>query len=56
MKKAAPEIRKRAGSRWRYVLWSRRKVKAHGLRQNQDARTGLKAISLRDEAVELHAG
>src|ERR1041385_1146693 len=54
MKKAAPEIRKRAGSRWRYVLWSKRKVKAHRLRQNHDARIGRARKSLPVEAFEAH--
>jgi hypothetical protein len=53
--KAAPEIRKRAGSRWRYVLWSKRKVKAHRLRQNQDARIGSKGLSMPGEALKVHA-
>jgi len=53
--KAAPEIRKRAGSRWRYVLWPQRKVKACRVRQNQDARTGLKRKSLPVEALKVCA-
>jgi hypothetical protein len=55
MKKAAPEIRKRAGSRWRYVLCVERKVKARCLRQNQDARMGSKGKSASVEGLKVHA-
>src|SRR4051812_19436663 len=36
--KAAPEIRKRAGSRWRYVLCGDAKVKLRRLRRNRGVR------------------
>jgi len=53
--KAAPEIRKRAGSRWRYVLWSQRKVKACRLRQKPGDRIGCNRKSLPVEALKVHA-
>src|SRR3954470_536805 len=54
MSKPRRRSEKRAGSRCRYVLWSRGKVKEHRLRQNQDARIGGKRKPASVEGLEVH--
>jgi len=55
MKKAAPEIRKRAGSRCGYVLCSQRKVKARRLRPNQGGWIRSKRKPVPVEVLKTHA-